>query len=257
MSRSKRFPYRVLLLLDDDSTPAWTPEELYVSRRMTELMVNGLREQGHDPHLLPILDNLKPLNGYDPHEWLVFNWIEEYDARPWPEAHIAEELEKRGFVYTGATAAVLRLTHRRDEVQARLRAADLPVLPSRVLTEDLAHEWTMFPAIVKGVGQHASTGIDGNSVVDTPEELAARIAWLREKYRDQALVEPFLDSREFHVPVWGNAKPEALWPVELDYSIFADRRDRLYTNAWKFDIHSVGYHEIKMPCPAPAENPAL
>lgn len=257
MPHSARRAYRVLLLTDDDSTPAWTPDELYVSRRMTELMVNGLREQGHVPHVLPVLDSLAPLEDYDPREWLVFNWVEEFDGRPWPEPHVAEELEGRGYAFTGSTAENLRLMHRRAEVKERLRAAGLPVLPSAVLTESQTHEWEMYPAIVKGLSQHASTGITGDSIVDRPDDLAARIAWLRATLRDEALVEPFLDSREFHVAVWGNRQPEPLPAMELDYSMFADRRDRLYTYQWKFDIHSRGYKEIPTPCPAPADNPAL
>ena len=70
-----------------------------------------------------------------------------------------------------------------------------------------------------------------------------------------ALVEPFLDSREFHVAVWGNDQPEALPPMELDYSIFSDMHDRLYTYEWKFDRSSVGFKDMKMPCPAPADRP--
>jgi len=248
---------RVLLLTDDDTTPAWTADEIYISHRMTEMMVNGLREQGYELQVLPVLDSLAPLDDYDPRDWLVFNWVEEFDGRPWPEPYIAEQLAARGFTFTGSTAEIIRLTHRRAEIKERLRAAGLPVLPSAVLTEARAREWTMYPAIVKGLSQHASVGITGDSIVDTPEALATRIAWLRATLRDESLVEPFLDSREFHVAVWGNGHPEALPPMEIDYSIFAERRDRLYTYQWKFDLHSWGYKEMKTPCPAPADDPAL
>jgi D-alanine-D-alanine ligase len=66
-----------------------------------------------------------------------------------------------------------------------------------------------------------------------------------------------LSRREFHVAVWGNDPPEAMPTVELDYSMFPDRRDRLYTLAWKFDLHSKGYQQIQTPCPAPADDPSL
>jgi D-alanine-D-alanine ligase len=92
-------------------------------------------------------------------------------------------------------------------------------------------------------------------VVETPAQLADRIVYLREIFADDALVEPFLDTREFHVAVWGNRAPEALPPLEFDYAIFSDMRDRLYTYEWKFDRGSRGFNEIKMPCPAPADRP--
>jgi D-alanine-D-alanine ligase len=224
---------------------------------MTELMVNGLREQQYEFDILPVLDDLSPLDQFDRREWLVFNWVEEFDGRPWPEAHIAEQLEQRGFAFTGASAETLRNTQHRDWIKERLKEAGLPVLPSRVLAEAEAGEWEMYPAIVKGLNQHASTGITGDSIVDTPEQLAARIAWLKRSLHDEALVEPFLDTREFHVAVLGNEPPEAMPPVELDYSVFPERRDRLYTVDWKFDLHSHGYQALQTPCPAPADDPAL
>jgi len=68
-------------------------------------------------------------------------------------------------------------------------------------------------------------------------------------------VEQFLDTREFHVAVWGNTAPEALPPLEYDYSTFVDVHDRLYTYTWKLDRTSRGFKEIKMPCPAPEDRP--
>ena len=157
---------------------------------------------------------------------------------------------------TGATAAIFRATQNRMQVKQRLQAAGLPTLPAQVLTDpDQAVVWKLYPAIVKGANQHASYGIDRESVVETPIQLAQRVAFLRQAFGDEALVEPFLDTREFHVAVWGNHAPEALPPLEYDYSGFADLRDRLYTYEWKFDRGSRGFNEIKMPCPAPVDRP--
>jgi D-alanine-D-alanine ligase len=247
--------FSVLVLTDDDSH--WTPDEIYVSRRMTDLMVNGLGEQGYRVEVLAVLDDLAPLAAYDPGEWLIFNWVEDFGGRAWPEPLVTAQLEQRGFTFTGASAETLRRTQHRHWVKGRLRAAGLPVLPSQVLAPEQADEWEMYPAIVKGLNQHASFGITGDSVVDSPAQLAARIAWLNNALDDQAIVEPFLDSREFHVAVWGNDPPAAMPAAELDFSMFADRRDRLYTVDWKFDLHSQGYKQIQTPCPAPADDPAL
>jgi D-alanine-D-alanine ligase len=257
MPDSTPHPFRVLLLTDDDTHPSWTPDEVYVSRRMTELMVNGLREQNYELEVLPVREDLSPLDQYDRREWVIFNWVEDFDGRFNPEAYVAGQLEQRGFAFTGASSETLRCTQHRDWIKDRLSEAGLPVLPSAVLAEQEAGEWELYPAIVKGLNQHASTGITGDSIVDTPEQLAARIAWLKRTLDDQALVEPFLDTREFHVAVWGNEPPEAMPPAELDYSVFPERRDRLYTSDWKFDMHSDGYQALQTPCPAPTDDPAL
>ena len=77
------------------------------------------------------------------------------------------------------------------------------------------------------------------------------------KYADEfdSIVEPFLDTREFQVAVWGNDNPEALPPSEIVYSMFTEMRDRLHTQEWKIDRLSRGYKEIQMPCPAPLDRP--
>ena len=169
---------------------------------------------------------------------------------------MAAHIEAKGFAYTGSPPAVIAFLMNRPQVKERLRAAGLPTLPARVFSDPAqASEWTTFPAIVKGANQHASFGISGDSIVHDHDQLARRVAYLREAYQDEALVEQFLQAREFHVAVWGNDDPEALPPVEFDFSVFGDVRDQIYTYDWKFDRSSRGYNEIKMPCPAPADKP--
>ena len=89
----------------------------------------------------------------------------------------------------------------------------------------------------------------------TPENIERLRSALRQAYDDDALVEPFLDTREFQVAVWGNDRPESLPPSEIVYTAFADPRDRLHTQQWKIDRESRGYKEIQMPCPAPLDRP--
>ena len=201
-------------------------------------------------------EDLQLLDGYDPREWLVWNGGEEMAGRPWSDAEVVDELERRGFAYTGADAAVLRFTQNRARLKACLADAGLPTLPWLVCQRPSdAAGWSAFPAIVKGVNQHASVGIDRDAVVSTETALRDRIAYFRDVHDDEALVEPFLDTREFQVGVWGNDPPEALPPSEIVYTAFDDPRDRLHTQAWKIDRASRGYREITMPCPAPIDRP--
>jgi D-alanine-D-alanine ligase len=244
------------ILVLHNENPDWTQEDRDAYKDMMDLMWSGLREQGYVYAPASFFDNLSVLDGYDPAEWLVWNWAEELAGKPWTDALIVDELERRGFTYTGSTASTLRLSQNRMTVKECLRDAGLPTLAARVFTSpDQASEWSDFPAIVKGLNQHASYGIGRDSVVETTQALAARIAWMRETFADDSLVEPFLDTREFHVAVWGNDPPEALPPLEFDYSAFDDMHDRLYTYEAKFDMNSRGFKEIKMPCPAPADRP--
>lgn len=245
---------KILVLYNEN--PAWPRPDIDWANEMIGNMEAGLRQQHYTFAFAKYFDDLSVLDHYDPRAWLVWNWGEELGSQPWTDHVVAAELERRGFVYTGAPSEVLRLTHNRWWVKQRLAAAGLPTLEARVLTDpDQAEDWRVYPAIVKGLNQHASYGIGYESVVTNTTELRRRIAFLRDSLNDEALVEPFLDSREFHVALWGNQPPVPLPPLELDYSAFDDMHDRLYTHTWKFDRASRGFKEIKTPCPAPLDRP--
>ncbi len=243
------------ILVLNNENPSWPEVDLVWGREMLDTLLSGLAEQNYSFESHVYFDDLASLEDYDPEEWLVWNWGEELAGRPWTEAQVAAELERLGFAYTGSTPETFRLVQDRVAVKQRLEAADLPTLPARAFTDPAdASEWRLYPAIVKGANQHASYGIDRESVVTSAAQLARRIGVIRAELGDTALVEPFLDSREFHVAVWGNDDPQALPPLELDFSMFSDMRDRLYTYEWKFDRTSRGFH-MDMPCPAPTDRP--
>ncbi len=239
-----------------NENPEWSDLDKVYADEMWQPLLEGLEQEGYTFRAFKFFDDLSCLDSFNPREWLVWNWGEEWAGQAWSEAIVAEELERRGFAYTGSTPDVLRLTQDRMAVKERLRAAGLPTLPARVFRRpEAAAEWTTFPAIVKGANQHSSVGIDGDAVVSSPEQLAHRITYLRDTIQDDSLVEPFLDTREFQVAVWGNDPPEALPPSEIVFSTFSEMRDRLHTQKWKIDRDSRGYREIKMPCPAPLDRP--
>jgi D-alanine-D-alanine ligase len=255
MTDASRQPKPNVLVVYNEN-PDWPQEDIDWSHENLDAMEKGLREQGYTFEFLQFFDDLSGLDRYDPRQWLVWNWGEELAGRPWSDSEVAAELERRGFAFTGCASTVLYETRSRQVVKDRLNAAGLPTLPSRVFTDSAqAAEWEHYPAIVKGANQHASYGIGRDSVVADAASLARRIAFLRTTLNDDSLVEPFLDTREFHVAVWGNTPPQALPPLELGYEIFDDPRDRLYTYDWKFDRFSKGFKGISMSCPAPEDRP--
>jgi D-alanine-D-alanine ligase len=255
MSNGPRRPKPKVIAISNEN-PAWPESDKAFADKMLGMLTDGLRAEGYTFQALKFFDDLSALDPLDPREWLVWNWGEELGGQSWTEAEVAAEVERRGFAYTGSPPEVFTFAQNRFRVKERLRQAGLPTLPARVFTDPArAGEWTQYPAIVKGANQHASHGISGASIVHSPEALAQRVVHLRETYQDDALVEPFLEAREFHVAVWGNDDPQALPPVEFDFSVFDDVRDRIYTYDWKFDRSSRGYLEIKMPCPAPQDKP--
>lgn len=249
-----RSSLNIIVLANDN--PTWTPVDRAISDAMVDMMLTGLRAEGHTVQLVTYFDNLDGLKAFDPREWLIWNWGEEMAGQSWTEALVAAEIEKLGFAYTGSPPEVLERTKSRHYLKTCLRAAGIPTLPWRVFTDEThAEAWPHFPAIVKGANQHSSYGITPDSVVHNAEQLARQIRVMRANLNDDSFVEPFLDTREFHVAVWGNGTLEALPPVEYDFTGLDDMHERLYTYAAKFDRASHAYKAIGTFCPAPADRP--
>lgn len=253
MKRSEARP-KVIAITNEN--PDWPSLDKEYGDEMWSMLLDGLAEEGFTVRPFKFFDDLGFLDAFDSREWLVWNWGEEWAGQPWSDARVAEEIERRGFVYTGSSPRVLRFAQNRMALKSRLREAGLPTLPAMVCGEPACGAaWTDFPAIVKGANQHASVGIDRESVVESTEALMRRIEHLRVAHDDDALIEPFLDTREFQVAVWGNTPPVVLPPCEMVYSAFSEMCDRLHTRDWKVDRASRGYQEIGMPCPAPLDRP--
>jgi D-alanine-D-alanine ligase len=110
---------------------------------------------------------------------------------------------------------------------------------------------------VKPANQHASCGVSRRSLVENQAELRRQIQWVLAEFGGPAVVEEFVDGREIHVALIGNREVEVLPPMEIDYSLFDDRHDRIYTNEAKFDKQQLPYYLTKFLCPAPLDAATL
>lgn len=245
----------VLLLHDLDST--WATNEIDEALCNVVRLQEGLEGLGHPVTKVPVSDAelAAPLREHDPAKCIVFNWCESLPGVPYSEAQVAQILHAFGFTYTGSTAAVLALSWDKAKVKRLLQQRGIPTPRWRVYEQACAADWSYFPAIVKPVHEHCSYGVTPESVVLTPDELCERIAYVLDVFHQPALVEDFIDGREFHVTVWGNGEIEVLPPAEMDFSAFADLHDRLCTFDSKFCPGSLHYERIQLRVPAPlAEN---
>jgi len=242
--------------------PDWSPEEQAEAAREGRRLGTAMRRQGHPVTLMEIRGNHleESLSRYDPSEVVVFNWCEGIPGEDGSEADVVDVLDRLGFTYTGATAGAIRLSYDKPRVRELLAAHGVPVPRWQVLHSPDRCSWDLFPAIVKPAWEHCSTGVDRWAVVLDPVELHRRAAHVLSTYRQPAMVEDFIDGREFHVPLWGNSAVEMLPPVEMDFSAFGDVRDRLCSYESKFSPDSKAYRGIRSRIPArldPAEREAL
>jgi len=240
----------VLLLYDAD--PTWEQKQVKDRHAEAHYLRDSLVEVGHPVRAVCIqsADLETALHGFHPDEHLIFNWCEELPGIPRSASHVAYTLDQLGFTYTGTGARALDLSQDKRLVKARLRARGISTPEWMTVTTASAIQWDYFPAIVKPAFEHCSLGITRDAVVRSPAELAERVRYVLETFLQPVLIEEFIDGRELHIAVLGNGKLHTLFPAEMDFSAFADVRDRLYAYETKFDPFSNSYNLTELHLPA-------
>jgi len=194
------------VLLLHNMNPEWAPEERRETEQDVATLGNALQELGHPIEIVSVEDGhlTDRLSVFDPRDHIVFNWCEELPGIPHSEPAVAAVLEQLGFVFTGSSFDVLALAYDKPRVKHLLDEAHLPMPPWDVFDSPEVGRWDIFPAIVKAAHEHCSIGITADSVVTSPAELENRVGFILERHKQCALVEEFINGREFHVAVWGN-----------------------------------------------------
>jgi D-alanine-D-alanine ligase len=232
--------------------PEWTQEDIDESRKVMQTLAGAMRGEGH-PVTEVCLEN-QDLSGllrpYSPDDTIVFNWCEEIPGVPHSYDLIAQTLEELGFTFTGADSKALSFSQDKRLVKQRLDAYSIGTPQWQIFPSPYGDGWMHFPAIVKPALDHCSLGVTREAVVWSAEALASRIEYVIDNFHGPALVEEFIDGREFHVTVLGNGKLHVLPIAEMDFSAFTDPNDRLCTYESKFDPHSQAYNLINLCLPA-------
>ena len=191
----------------------------------------ALRANGHEPRLLtidaaiaPVMESLER----DPPD-LVMNLAESFGGKSALESNVAALLNLLGLRYTGSSPAGLMMGG--DKALSKKVLSFHGILtPKFAAVYRGAVDWAGdidFPVIVKPPQEDASLGITAKSVVHDIRELLERMGDLQREYQQPALIESFIEGREFYVGVLGNANAEALPVIELDFSKFPADRPRI------------------------------
>lgn len=244
----------VLVLYNVD--PAWAPAERSAALEGAETLRAALHGQGHPVVNVAVTDDrvARALEPFSPAEHVVFNWCEELPGRPRSDAAVARILERLHFAYTGSPPDVLASSWDKAATKRLLNRSGVPTPRWRVFQDaGDADRWERFPAIVKPAFEHSSCGITPDAVVTDAGALRSRLAFVHEVFQQPAIVEDFIDGREFHVTIWGNGLVHALPAAEMNFDALSDLRDRLCTFDSKFTPGSVHYEKIELVVPAPLD----
>ncbi len=160
---------------------------------------------------------------------LLFNIAESFAGKSALESNVAALLNLLGLRYTGSSPAGLIQAGDKGLTKKVLSFHGIPTPKFATIYRGAAeHVGDLdFPLIVKPPQEDASLGITQKSVVNNVRELLQTLDSIQAEFQSPALVEQFIDGREFYVGVLGNANAKALPVIELDFSKFPKDRPRI------------------------------
>ena len=234
---------KITVLFDEDREGHESTHDEVVDQ-----VANALTENGHKTSLLGIHDNLHEfLDKLDEQKPdLVFNLCETFADNYYGEMYVAAVLNMLNLRFTGTGAAGMAFRQDKAVTKKLLAFHDVPCPNYATFAKDrLEFAGKMkFPLFVKPLRRDASAGVGDKSLVNDYSSLMKRIDYIQHELHDAALVEEYIDGREFFVSVLGNYPAKSLPLIELDYSKLADGHPHIYGEKAKFDEGSEEYQEI-------------
>jgi D-alanine-D-alanine ligase len=221
-------------LRDDYLAAGYTEEETAEFDRLStiEAIEGALRARGHQTdrigHAAALVRRLADGDRWD----LVFNIAEGLHGIG-REAQVPALLETFGIPYTFGDPLVMSLSLHKGMAKRVLRDAGVPTPDFAEIAElsDLADLQLRYPLFAKPLAEGTGKGIDAGSVINDPDELAARCSDLLERFHQPVLVETFLPGRELTVAVLGSGDAaRVLGTMEITLLSAAEANAYTYVN---------------------------
>jgi D-alanine-D-alanine ligase len=163
---------------------------------------------------------------------MVFNIAEGIKGK-FRESEVPAILDYLDIPYTGSNSFSLALALNKSLTKKILKAENIPTPDFQTFIrgdEELRPE-LKFPLIVKPNREGSAKGIDKTNVVRTRSELYEKIREVITVYRQEALVEEFIEGRELTVGILENGKVSILPVLEIDFSNCRNSGEYFYS--WK------------------------
>jgi len=193
-------------------------------------------------------------------ELVVFNLCEGIEGEARQEATVAGLLELCRLRYTGSGSTTLACALDKRITKALLAAGGVPTPGGQIFRsvprEALVRDLVGFPLVVKPLREDASVGLSRESLVRTPEELCGRVAYVLDRHRQPALVEVYLEGREFNLAVIGHGQTARVLPIsEIVFEGYGPEEPRLVTHDAKWAQGSADDRRTVPRCPAQVDEP--
>ncbi len=216
----------VIVLMHEDLVP---PDEVNgydvkTAEWRTEYdIISTLKKLGHEVYPLGVKSDLGVIHSAI-EKWkpdIAFNLLEEFDGVAVYDQHVVSYLELLRLPYTGCNPRGLMLARDKALTKKVLSFHHIPypefidVPQGRMVKRP---KWLTFPLIVKSVNEEASLGISQASIVEDDDKLSERVAFVHDSVGSGALIERYIEGREFYVGIIGNGQLQVLpvWELIMD-----------------------------------------
>ncbi len=169
---------------------------------------------------------------------VVFNLLEQLNNEAVMDSNIVAYLETLNIPYTGCSSRALMIA--RDKALSKKIFSYHGVLTPKFEIYPLKSKRKIkstlkFPQIVKCLNEEASLGISKSSIVYNNAELTKRVGFIHRKFQTHALVEEFIEGKEYFVGILGTDKIKTFPVWELVYKNIKNPEKEIYSENAKFN----------------------
>ena len=215
---------------DDSKPPDYFSE--FDSQETVNAITDALKLKGHSVDFVdaerPDLFSHFKNNRTD----MVFNIAEGTNGR-FRESHIPAILDYLNIPYTGSSTFSLAIALNKAFTKKILKADNIPTPAFQLFTKDdvkLNPELT-FPLILKPNNEGSAKGISVTNVVKTKDALYKRVKEMIGYYRQEVIVEEFIEGKELTVGILENGTTQVLPILEIDFS--SCKKSGEYFYSWR------------------------
>ena len=203
-------------------------------------VLRHLAAMGHKVKPLGVYSDLlkirEAIEAFKPH--IVFNLLEEFDGEAVFDSNVVSYLELMRMAYTGCNPRGLMIARDKSLTKKilmyhRIKTPKFAVFPKNRRTK--VPKNLRYPLIVKCLDEDASLGLSKASIVSSEEKLLERINYIHKKIGVDAIVEEFVEGREFYVGVLGNYRMELLPVWEVFYKKADNPEKEFYSRSAKWN----------------------
>lgn len=264
----------MILVLHDDVPPD-APPDAQDGLAQAAAVAESLERLGHSVRTRACSLDLGSLERtlVDERPELVFNLVESLAGRGRMVVAVPLLLESLAIAFTGNGSASTFLTANKLTAKRLMRGSNLPTAdwieldPARRRVPTHAPGGGTFPRnalwIVKSVWEHASIGLDEDSVVTVAsrEQLESEIVRRLASLGGEGFAERFLDGREFNIALLEDPRnpgvPEVLPLAEMLFEGYGESKPKVIGYRAKWDESSEEYRRTVRRFEFPATDGAL